>query len=82
MFSPAFGIAEDPATGSAVAAFAGVALEFEKPEDGEHILVIEQGIEMGRPSKIVLTMDVRDGAFSEVSISGEALIVTRGEIEI
>jgi trans-2,3-dihydro-3-hydroxyanthranilate isomerase len=82
MFSPAFGIAEDPATGSAVAAFAGVALEFEKPEDGEHILVIEQGIEMGRPSKIVLTMDVRDGALSEVSISGEALIVTRGEIEI
>ena len=27
---------EDPATGSAAAAFAGVAHAFEKPEDGEH----------------------------------------------
>lgn len=82
MFSPAFGIAEDPATGSAAAAFAGVALEFEKPEDGEHILVIEQGVEMGRPSKIVLTMDVADAALSCVWIGGEAVIVARGEIEI
>lgn len=52
MFAPLRGIAEDPATGSAAAAFAGVAVAYEKPEDGEHTLVIEQGFEMGRPSQI------------------------------
>ena len=82
MFAPSFGIVEDPATGAAAAAFAGVALEFERPEDGEHILVIEQGIEMGRPSKIVLTMDVASGLLASVSIGGEAVIVSRGEIEV
>ncbi len=82
MFSPALRIAEDPATGSAAAAFAGVAMEFEQPDDGEHVLVIEQGIEMGRPSQIVLTMDVTDGVLTGVSIGGSAVIVSRGEIEL
>ncbi len=82
MFSPGLGIAEDPATGSAAAAFAGVAMEFEQPEDGEHVLVIEQGIEMGRPSQIVLTMDVQNGVLAGASIGGSALIVSRGEIEV
>ena len=82
MFAPSLGITEDPATGGAAAAFAGVAMEFEKPEDGEHVLVIEQGIEMGRPSKIVLIMEVSGGALTGASIGGEAVIVTRGEIEV
>jgi trans-2,3-dihydro-3-hydroxyanthranilate isomerase len=43
MFAPAWGVAEDPATGSAAAAFAGVVLAFERPRDGEHMLIIEQG---------------------------------------
>lgn len=82
MFSPALGISEDPATGAAAAAFAGVAMEFEQPEDGEHILVIEQGVEMGRPSKIVVTMDVQERVLRGASIGGEAIIVARGEIEV
>lgn len=82
MFSPALGIAEDPATGAAAAAFAGVAMEFERPGDGEHILVIEQGVEMGRPSQIVLGMDVLGGVLISASIGGAAVIVARGEIEV
>ena len=82
MFAPGLGISEDPATGGAAAAFAGVAMAFEKPEDGEHVLVIEQGLEMGRPSTIVLTMEVSGGLLTGASIGGEAVIVTRGEIEI
>ena len=62
MFGAGLGVAEDPATGSAAAAFAGVAMEFEKPEDGEHAIVIEQGFEMGRPSLITLGMRVEGGA--------------------
>lgn len=82
MFSPAMGIAEDPATGSAAAAFAGVAMEFEQPGDGEHMLVIEQGVEMGRPSRIILGMDVHGGVLTGVTIGGAAVIVARGELDV
>ncbi len=47
MFAGDWGVAEDPATGSAAAAFAGVVMEFAPPPDGETTLVIEQGFEMG-----------------------------------
>ena len=59
MFAGAWGVAEDPATGSAAAAFAGVVLAFDRPGDGEHALTIEQGFEMGRPSLIALGLDGR-----------------------
>ena len=52
MFASAWGVYEDPATGSAVAAFAGVVQAFERPRDGESRLRIEQGSEMGRPLTI------------------------------
>ena len=81
MFAPGFGIAEDPATGSAVAAFAGVAATFERPEDGEHLLVIEQGCAMGRPSILHLRIDIIDGALTAVSVGGSAVLVSQGTIE-
>ena len=49
---------EDPATGSAAAAFAGVIMASDKPGDGEHRFVIEQGDAMGRPSRITLSLSV------------------------
>ncbi|HEY4174052.1 MAG TPA: PhzF family phenazine biosynthesis protein, partial [Rhodopila sp.] len=52
MFAPSVGVPEDPATGSAAAAFAGVFMDAEKPADGQHSFVIEQGDAMGRPSRI------------------------------
>jgi trans-2,3-dihydro-3-hydroxyanthranilate isomerase len=82
MFAPASGIPEDPATGSAAAAFAGVCLEFEQPADGDHQIVIEQGFAMGRPSEIVLTMHVRGGAFETVSIGGAAVLVASGTLKL
>ncbi|WP_342360867.1 PhzF family phenazine biosynthesis protein [Terrarubrum flagellatum] len=80
MFAPAFGIPEDPATGSAVAAFAGAIMEFERPVDGVHRFVIEQGYAMGRPSDIELTLHVESGALMRATIGGDAIIVTRGVI--
>ena len=41
MFAPMSGIEEDPATGSAVAAFAGLVQQFDGHPDGEHLLLIE-----------------------------------------
>jgi trans-2,3-dihydro-3-hydroxyanthranilate isomerase len=82
MFAPRFGIFEDPATGSAAAAFAGVAHEFEAPEDGVHTITIEQGFEMGRPSLIHLTMEIAAGRLTSGEIGGSAVMVSQGTIDV
>lgn len=78
MFAPTLGVTEDPATGSAAAAFAGVLMAFEKIPDGNHALTIEQGFAIDRPSLIVLSLDVEHGVLVEVSIGGAAVIVAEG----
>ena len=82
MFAPGLGIAEDPATGSAVAAFAGVLMAQDKLTDGAHMLVIEQGYEMGRPSLITLGLDVVEGKLMEASIGGSAVLVQEGSLHL
>jgi len=79
MFAPAMGVPEDPATGSAAAAFAGVLAR--RLSDGTHALTIEQGYEMGRPSLIHLTAEIAAGRLVSASIGGDAVIVTEGTIE-
>lgn len=78
MFAGHLGIPEDPATGSAVAAFAGAIMDFDKPVDGAHPYVIEQGVEMGRPSLIRLELDVQGGALAGARIGGHAIKVSEG----
>ncbi len=82
MFSPLLGVPEDPATGSAAAAFSGVAVAFEQPPNGTHQLVIEQGYEMGRPSQIALDIDVMNGAATHVRIGGGAVIISEGKLHL
>ena len=82
MFAPSLGIAEDPATGAAVAAFAGVCMTHETPEDGEHQVIVEQGFAMGRPSLITLGLNVEGGKLVRASIGGAAVLVSEGFIEI
>lgn len=82
MFPNGLGIGEDPATGAAAAAFAGVAHAYEAPEDGEHELIIEQGYKMGRPSRIILGLSVEAGRLAGVSVAGHAVGVFRGELEL
>jgi trans-2,3-dihydro-3-hydroxyanthranilate isomerase len=78
VFVPGFGVHEDPATGSAACAFAAVAVHFERPEDGEHTIVIEQGFAIGRPSQIALTMQIAGGALVETSVGGACVKVGEG----
>jgi len=82
MFAPDMGIAEDPATGSAAAAFAGVVMAYDRPPNGDHTLIIEQGYEMGRPSLITLGLEVSGGALVSASIGGSAVRVGQGYIEV
>jgi trans-2,3-dihydro-3-hydroxyanthranilate isomerase len=80
MFGPGLGVSEDPATGSAAAAFAGALMQCEPLGDGEHGIVIEQGVEMGRPSEIFLQMVIKGGALVSAEIGGHAVMVGRGEL--
>lgn len=80
MFAPKMGIAEDPATGSAAAAFPGVLARVAGLGDGEHAIAIEQGCEMGRPSLIHVAFTLRGGGLAAVSIGGDAVVVAQGTL--
>ncbi|MCE1236509.1 MAG: PhzF family phenazine biosynthesis protein [Hyphomicrobiales bacterium] len=80
MFDHGFGIGEDPATGSAAAAFAGVVTRFDAPTEGLHRLTIEQGFEMGRPSLIDLTLEIEKTLLVALRIGGSAVRIAEGEL--
>lgn len=82
MFDVGFGIGEDPATGSAAAAFAGVVQRFDLPTKGSHHMRIEQGFEMGRPSLIDLTLEVDGRELVAVRIGGAAVRVAEGTLDV
>ena len=81
MFWPDIGVGEDPATGSAVAAFPGPILRFDDLRDGPYVGIIEQGYEMGRPSQIRLEIAVKGGALEGSRIGGYAVPITSGKLE-
>lgn len=82
MFTSGKHVYEDPATGSAVAAFAGAINEFDQPVDGLKQLWIEQGIQMGRPSRIRLELDVAAKKLTGARIGGSAVKVAEGYLKI
>ena len=80
MFAPALGIEEDPATGSAAAAFAAYLAMRESQLNGSWQWIIEQGVEMGRPSFLKVAADKEDGAVKEIRVGGTSVIVTAGTL--
>ena len=80
--APELGVAEDPATGSAVVAFAGALNKALVLEDGNHDWLIHQGEDMGRPSRIDLKVAVKDGELELVKIGGHAVRVARGVLSL
>jgi trans-2,3-dihydro-3-hydroxyanthranilate isomerase len=82
MFWPSNGIAEDPASGSAAAAFGEAIRRFDAPPSGTHRYVIEQGFEMGRPSIMRLELDVAGGEVTASRVGGDAVIVAEGTLAV
>jgi trans-2,3-dihydro-3-hydroxyanthranilate isomerase len=80
MFVSDEGTYEDPATGSATAAFAGAIHAFDDPLDGLVRLSIEQGYEMGRPSRLQLELDIADHKLAGGRIGGSAVKVAEGRL--
>jgi len=81
MFAPAFGIEEDPATGSGAVALAGV-LAAREPRDGSFSWTIDQGVAMGRPSRIEATAEKHDGRVVRIRVGGATRIVAEGEMDV
>jgi trans-2,3-dihydro-3-hydroxyanthranilate isomerase len=82
MFDPGYGIAEDPATGSAVAALAGYLGMRNKLTDGTLKWVVEQGFEMGRPSILHVEADKQNNQIKVVRVGGSSVLVSEGVMEI
>lgn len=82
MFAPMAGVHEDPATGAAAAAFAGVINRFDRPADGMGRYEIEQGFEIGRPSEIVLEAEFAGREVTGLRIGGYAVRVMSGVLEL
>ena len=82
MYAPGFGIAEDPATGSAAAALAGYLARRDPRRDGTLRWRLEQGFEMQRPSILEISADVAHGEITAVRVGGASVIVCEGTMRI
>ncbi len=85
MFAPGLGVPEDPATGSAAGAL-GCYLVWHalvRPHDGVATVVVEQGLEIDRPSRIAVEVTVGNGGeITAVRVGGEAVTVISGEVRL
>ncbi len=82
MYAPGAGIPEDPATGSAAAALGGWLGVKDPMEDGIIKRTIAQGVEMGRPSRLEIEVEKRQGDVIAVRVGGSAVLISEGNIEV
>lgn len=82
MFAPLDNVPEDPATGSASAALAAFRVARTPAGDGETQLTILQGEDMGRPSRIELTVRMAGGSVASVVVRGACVPVMRGALSL
>ena len=81
MFWPLFGIPEDPATGGASGPLGAYLLRYNVVSaETASRLVSLQGIRMGRPSRIYISLSSRAGVLEEVRVGGEAVVVGDGTV--
>jgi trans-2,3-dihydro-3-hydroxyanthranilate isomerase len=81
MFSPAYGVAEDAATGSAAGPLAIHLGRFGLVPFGTRI-EIQQGVEMGRTSKMYAQVTGTPEQIELVEVSGQAVVIARGTLQI
>jgi len=82
MFAPAFGIAEDPVTGSVCAALVGVLAGRLPEREGTFAWRIDQGVAMGRPSLIEASAEKREGRTTTIKVGGSTVLVGEGSMTV
>jgi len=79
MFADYYGVAEDPATGSANSCFAAYLVQHRYFGTDKIDIRVEQGYEIGRPSLIYLRAKEHDGRI-DVQVGGKVIMVARAEL--
>lgn len=82
MFAPGLGIGEDPATGSAAASACGYLAGHASTERLAEGWLIEQGVEMGRPSRIHVGAVLRGPELVAATVGGRAVRVGSGSLDL
>jgi trans-2,3-dihydro-3-hydroxyanthranilate isomerase len=81
VFVPAFGVTEDPATGSAAGPLALHLARHGRIAFGDEI-EIAQGVEIGRHSTLFARVEGSAEAVERVEVGGSAVVVARGEFRL
>ncbi|HXW08262.1 MAG TPA: PhzF family phenazine biosynthesis protein [Vicinamibacterales bacterium] len=83
MLAPGFGIAEDPATGAASGPLGCYLLRHGLVGADQAAAVLSlQGVAMGRPSRIHISIDSRAGEITRVRVGGTSVLVGEGVIRL
>jgi trans-2,3-dihydro-3-hydroxyanthranilate isomerase len=83
MFAPHLGVAEDPATGGASGPLGSYLVRHSvvSAEQARSLLNL-QGVKLGRPSWIHISIDSAGGAISRVRVGGTSVFVADGTMEV
>jgi trans-2,3-dihydro-3-hydroxyanthranilate isomerase len=83
MFAPSFGIAEDPATGGASGPLGAYLVRYGAVGEAEAEQMISlQGVRMGRPSRVHISIRGTTESIEEVEVGGVSVHVGEGTIEL
>jgi trans-2,3-dihydro-3-hydroxyanthranilate isomerase len=83
MLAPGFGISEDPATGGASGPLGSYLLHHRVvTAEQARSLVSLQGVAMGRPSRIHVSIESSGDAITHVRVGGRSVMVGRGEVDV
>ncbi|HXG70962.1 MAG TPA: PhzF family phenazine biosynthesis protein, partial [Gemmatimonadaceae bacterium] len=82
MLAPGFGIPEDPATGGASGPLGSYLLHHGVVDhEMARAMVSLQGVAMGRPSRIHISIESTGASITRVRVGGQSVMVGRGEIQ-
>ncbi|MGQ0666692.1 MAG: PhzF family phenazine biosynthesis protein [Nitrospiraceae bacterium] len=82
MFAPSIGIPEDPATGSAGGALGAYLVQNGVVEVAPTTeIIIEQGYEIERPSRILVQVESDDDMIQSVKVGGQCVMVAEGTLK-
>ena len=83
MFAPEIGIAEDPATGIASGPLGCYLVRHQVvPPAKAGAMLSLQGVKMGRPSHVHISIGVEGGEITSVRVGGEAVLAGEGTLYI
>jgi len=83
MFAPHFGIPEDAASGAATGALVAYLVKHRLVRHADRVrIIVEQGLELGRPSRIVAEAEISGGQARSIHVGGQCVLVGHGCINI